>query len=77
MLTGLANFLIDYPKAQSEGASVTTATYAAGGIWLYAAQRGFEMPPRGGFILPETLVLAGLRFRQHYRDKSEIGFPQG
>jgi len=27
-----------------------------------------EMPPRGGFILPENLVLAGLRFRRrcHY-----------
>ena len=27
------------------------------------------MPPRGGFILPETPVLAGLRFRRqcHYR----------
>ena len=23
-----------------------------------------EMPPRGGFILPETLVLAGLSFRR-------------
>jgi hypothetical protein len=27
VLTGLANFLIDYPKAQSEGANVTAQTF--------------------------------------------------
>ena len=32
---------------------------------------GIEMPPRGGFILPENLVLAGPRFRRrcHYRGR--------
>ena len=31
-----------------------------------------KMPPRGGFILPETLVLAGVRLRHSVR-----GFQQG
>ena len=40
-----------------------------------------ELPPRGGFMQPETLVLAGLRFRRrcHYRQRchSVLGFLQG
>ena len=33
-----------------------------------------EIPPRGGFILPENLVLAGLQFRRrwHYRHRTRV-----
>ena len=35
-----------------------------------------EMPPRGGFIQPENLVLAGVKFVRHLRS-SVLRFLQG